>query len=130
MMNHRQLLILTIFTIHYINCSPYSLDTVMKRNRHLCGPRLKDALSLVCNNIFAPGKTKKADDLFSDDTFNFDEYDELDEMYSDDKEYKFPFLRKDNMIALPRKRKPGIVEECCHKPCTEEHLRLYCWKTY
>ncbi|CAG9819879.1 unnamed protein product [Phaedon cochleariae] len=114
MMNHRQLLILTIFTIHYINCSPYSLDTVMKRNRPLCGSRLKNALSLVCNQMFAPGKTKKADDSFSDDTFNFEEYEELDEMYPDDKEYEFPFLRKDNMIALPRKRKPALRERFCY----------------
>lgn len=25
-----------------------------------------------------------------------------------------------------KRRRRGIYNECCEKPCTEEHLRLYC----
>ncbi|XP_035017551.1 insulin [Hippoglossus stenolepis] len=84
--------------------------------QHLCGSHLVDALYFVCGErgfFFSPNR-----------------------LYKRDLEHLLGFLSKRaRQEHQPRrtlsgriepKVKRGIVEQCCHKPCSIHHLEGYC----
>lgn len=58
------------------------------------------------------------------------EYDYFPSESDEDNQLDFPFLERDTANSfLPirsRRRRAGIVNECCRNPCTLQHLSLYC----
>ncbi|XP_005916546.2 insulin [Haplochromis burtoni] len=94
-------------------CSPGGSSVPLK---HLCGSHLVDALYFVCGErgfFYNPSRTHKRD-----------------------VEHLLGFLskraRQDQRLwrALSGRDEPkvkrGIVEQCCHKPCSIYHLEGYC----
>ncbi|KAI3351937.1 hypothetical protein L3Q82_020760 [Scortum barcoo] len=84
--------------------------------QHLCGSHLVDALYFVCGErgfFYSPNRPHKRD-----------------------LEHLLGFLskraRQEQWLwrALPGRDEPkvkrGIVEQCCHKPCSIYHLEGYC----
>ncbi|XP_019935205.2 preproinsulin b [Paralichthys olivaceus] len=84
--------------------------------QHLCGSHLVDALYFVCGErgfFFSPNR-----------------------LYKRDLEHLLGFLsrrarqEKRPWRALAGRNEPkvkrGIVEQCCHKPCSIYHLEGYC----
>ncbi|XP_012159441.1 LIRP [Ceratitis capitata] len=99
----------------------------------VCGPALDSVLSTICENGFNT-KFKKSlewDDLGKND---------LDKNYLDTKDLDdemifpyaaFPFLAKIHggqvdTVAKSRRRREGVYDECCRKPCKMSELRAYC----
>ncbi|XP_043940818.1 insulin [Protopterus annectens] len=80
-------------------------------NQHLCGSHLVEALYLVCadNGFFYKPSGKREVDQFPDRGTQADELE------------AFSFGTPENM-----KVKRGIVEQCCHKPCSLYELENYC----
>ncbi|XP_030595445.1 preproinsulin b [Archocentrus centrarchus] len=94
-------------------CSPGASSAPFK---HLCGSHLVDALYFVCGErgfFYNPSRTHKRD-----------------------VEHLLGFLskraRQEQRLwrALSGRDEPkvkrGIVEQCCHKPCSIYHLEGYC----
>uniref|UniRef100_A0A3P9DG18 Insulin n=1 Tax=Maylandia zebra TaxID=106582 RepID=A0A3P9DG18_9CICH len=71
--------------------------------QHLCGSHLVDALYLVCG----------------DRGFFYNPRRDVDPLLGGENEVTF----KDQMEMMVKR---GIVEECCHKPCTIFDLQNYC----
>nr|UYV85203.1 insulin-like peptide 2 [Dendroctonus armandi] len=99
--------------------------------RH-CGDNLVELLNSLCKGIFGSPSKK-----FVIDVMNFPrKYQEIDNenrqsKYSTDLDLSYFNNRR--LQPLPpffsRKiRDPGVVDECCYKPCTNEQLLQYCGK--
>ncbi|KAM7398413.1 hypothetical protein PAMA_006362 [Pampus argenteus] len=76
--------------------------------QHLCGSHLVDALYLVCGDrgfFYTP----KRDSLPSETGNGKQRDDEMAELMLND-----------------QRMKRGIVEQCCHRPCTIFDLQNYC----
>ncbi|KAK7141494.1 hypothetical protein R3I93_015593 [Phoxinus phoxinus] len=86
---------------------PGSLSTP---SQHLCGSNLVDALYLVCGpkGFFYSNRGRR-------------DLDNLLVLLSNLADYEVTPLKEKVM-----KRKRGIVEQCCHRPCTIYHLEDYC----
>lgn len=55
------------------------------------------------------------------------EYDDgLFEKSDNEIDNDFPFISASGFLPIRYRRRSGIVEECCHKPCTRKHLSRYC----
>ncbi|KAK9963014.1 hypothetical protein ABG768_006239 [Culter alburnus] len=89
---------------------PGSLSTP---SQHLCGSNLVDALYLVCGpkGFFYSNRSRRDLDTLLVFLSNLADY----EVAEDD-----PLKEK------VMKMKRGIVERCCHRPCTIYHLEDYC----
>lgn len=60
----------------------------------------------------------------------FDDY-EFQENNGYEGKFSLPYVQKESvnsLLPMQKLRKKGIVEECCHKPCSQENLLLYCGK--
>ncbi|XP_018572613.1 LIRP-like [Anoplophora glabripennis] len=93
-----------------------------KRTRY-CGSHLTNTLSMVCRGRYPSYDKKSYGDGFS--------YNEYEGDYNDisDNDVDFPFLSKEySRFFVPQKIRRGIVDECCHKPCSINELRNYCGK--
>ncbi|KAL0175731.1 hypothetical protein M9458_028061, partial [Cirrhinus mrigala] len=90
---------------------PGSLPTP---SQHLCGSNLVDALYLVCGprGFFYTSRSRRDLETLLAMLSNLADY----EVAEDD-----PLKQKVMM-----KMKRGIVERCCHRPCTIYHLEDYC----
>lgn len=97
--------------------------------RKLCGAALTNALMAVCQG-FTNGRDKKFDSLLE----HIMEYDNQEEDYnaiiSPNQEQQQQHLYMPNLLNSlmdnGRPKRQGIVEECCHNPCSKRHLRAYC----
>ncbi|XP_015204783.2 insulin-like isoform X1 [Lepisosteus oculatus] len=85
-------------------------------NQHLCGSHLVEALYLVCGEkgfFYNPNKAKRdMEPVLGFLTGKSGQENEVDE---------YQFKQQGEM-----KVKRGIVEQCCHKPCTIYELENYC----
>ncbi|XP_029297655.1 preproinsulin b [Cottoperca gobio] len=94
----------------------YSPGVSSAPGQHLCGSQLVDALYFLCGErgfFFSPNRPHKRD-----------------------LEHLFGFLSKSARQEQRPWRAPsgheepkvkrGIVEQCCHKPCSIYHLEGYC----
>ncbi|KAG1962842.1 insulin preproprotein, partial [Pimephales promelas] len=79
-------------------------------SQHLCGSNLVDALYHVCGakGFFHSNRGRR-------------DLDNLLVLLSNLADYEVAPLKEKVM-----KRKRGIVERCCHRPCTIYHLEDYC----
>ncbi|XP_028896541.2 LIRP-like [Zeugodacus cucurbitae] len=89
----------------------------------LCGPALDMVLSTVCENGFNT-RFKKSMEWSVQDNGVMD--DELPFPYA-----SFPFLAKIHggqvdTVAKSRRRRQGVYDECCRKPCKMSELYSYC----
>ncbi|XP_077403114.1 insulin-like [Vanacampus margaritifer] len=76
-------------------------------SQHLCGPNLVDALNMVCGDRgFFTSSRRDIDSVLLD--FN--------EMVG------YAFKKKMDMMM----KRDGIVEQCCHQPCSMLVLDKYC----
>ncbi|ROL47298.1 Insulin, partial [Anabarilius grahami] len=82
---------------------PGSLSTP---SQHLCGSNLVDALYLVCGpkGFFYSNRSRRDLDTLLD----------------------YEVAEDDPLKEKVMKMKRGIVERCCHRPCTIYHLENYC----
>ncbi|TRZ00967.1 hypothetical protein DNTS_021543 [Danionella cerebrum] len=78
-------------------------------SQHLCGSNLVDALYLVCGSrgFFFSNRSRR--DL--ETLLDLADYD---------------VVESEPLKEKVMKMKRGIVEQCCHKPCTIFHLEDYC----
>ncbi|XP_052006213.1 preproinsulin b [Xyrauchen texanus] len=87
--------------------------SVATPSRHLCGSNLVDALYLVCGpkGFFYSNRSKRDLKALLHLLSNLADYEvvEADPL-------------KENVMKMKR----GIVEQCCHRPCTMYHLEDYC----
>ncbi|XP_006631776.1 insulin-like [Lepisosteus oculatus] len=84
-------------------------------NQHLCGSHLAEALYLVCGErgfTYDPDKMSGTEPGLGLLTGKAGEENVVDE---------YPFKEQGEM-----KVKRGIIEQCCHKPCTIYELESYC----
>ncbi|RZC34625.1 Insulin domain containing protein [Asbolus verrucosus] len=85
-----------------------------------CGKHLSQTLSAVCKGNYNT-LTKKTDI-----------YDTWDAQYTADGQrgLDFPYRSKVNARSLithyGRRRRRGVFNECCEKPCSHEELSSYC----
>ncbi|MBN3270715.1 INS protein, partial [Polyodon spathula] len=85
-------------------------------NQHLCGSHLVEALYLVCGErgfFYTPNKVKR--DMTSPFSFL------SGKTASENDVDEFP-LKQQGEVKVKR----GIVEQCCHSPCSLYHLENYC----
>ncbi|XP_010735398.2 preproinsulin b isoform X1 [Larimichthys crocea] len=84
--------------------------------QHLCGSHLVDALYFVCGErgFFYSQKHPHKRDL----------RDLLGFLSKRAKQYQWPWRARPGHDEPKVKR--GIVEQCCHKPCSIHHLEGYC----
>ncbi|XP_067613080.1 probable insulin-like peptide 5 [Eurosta solidaginis] len=87
----------------------------------VCGPALDMMLDSICENGFNM-KFKKSIE-WHDNTENADK---LPFQFG-----SFPFLAKIHggqidTLAKTRRRREGVYDECCRKPCTYNELLSYC----
>ncbi|XP_067312722.1 preproinsulin b [Pseudorasbora parva] len=89
---------------------PGSLSTP---SQHLCGSNLVDALYLVCGpkGFFYSNRSRR-------------DLDTLLVLLSHLADYEA--AEADPLKEKVMKMKRGIVEQCCHRPCTIYHLEDYC----
>ncbi|XP_072252172.1 preproinsulin b [Leuresthes tenuis] len=84
--------------------------------QHLCGSHLVDALYFVCGErgfFYTPSRTHKRD------------LEQLLGFLSERARQEERLWRVMSGRDEP-KVKRGIVEQCCHKPCSIHHLEGYC----
>ncbi|XP_076849455.1 insulin-like [Brachyhypopomus gauderio] len=80
--------------------------------QHLCGSHLVDALYLVCGeNFFFHNRKREVDSLLGFLPSKAGQEGEMAE---------FPYKEHEELV------KRGIVEQCCHKPCSIFDLQNYC----
>ncbi|XP_056129343.1 preproinsulin b [Lampris incognitus] len=94
-----------------------SQGVVSTPTQHLCGSHLVDALYFVCGErgfFYNPNRTAHKRDL--QPLLGF-----LSKSTRQEKK-----LWKDVSGHDEPKVKRGIVEQCCHKPCSIYHLESYC----
>nr|BBI47308.1 insulin-like peptide 1 [Gnatocerus cornutus] len=124
-MDKRVIFLVLVLNVIFVWSSPH-LTHLMNKREFFCGNKLTESLALVCKGIYnSPGKKSSMNDLFI-----YGEYDELfPNGNDDDNQLDFPFLQKEtanSFVPVRFRRKAGIVDECCHNPCTYKHLSLYC----
>ncbi|XP_055915202.1 probable insulin-like peptide 3 [Eupeodes corollae] len=90
----------------------------------LCGKKLNYTLALICRFGYGAKLRRSIEPLENVDKTNEDD----DSPQSDDAIAELPFFKKFQMSALAkiRRKRNGIADECCLKPCTISELRLYC----
>ncbi|XP_019875654.1 insulin isoform X2 [Aethina tumida] len=114
--------ILVVFCCVYlmvVDASPYYK---MDKRKQLCGEKLGKALSLICEGMYYNPKAKKN---YIDDLLNPEYNDGVEDMMG--WEMSYPFLTEESARNfVPIKGRRGIVDECCYKSCSTEHLKLYC----
>ncbi|XP_071373799.1 insulin-like [Centroberyx affinis] len=94
----------------------YSPGVASAPTQHLCGSHLVDALYFVCGDrgfFYSPNRTHKRD---LQPLLGF-----LSKRARQEKRLWRAMSGHDEP-----KVKRGIVEQCCHKPCTIYHLEGYC----
>ncbi|RWS28908.1 hypothetical protein B4U80_13668 [Leptotrombidium deliense] len=108
----------------------------------MCGKALADTLSLVCNKVFAtPAPQSKREDrlnsLYRDDLMWYPNYIHTnrfngfklnrnsDNINNLDLNAGKPETPMNNEFVLRRKKR-GVVDECCKNPCTLKTLKSYC----
>ncbi|XP_018789560.1 PREDICTED: LIRP-like [Bactrocera latifrons] len=89
----------------------------------VCGPAIDAALSIMCENGF---NTKFKKSLEWDGLANA-EPEELSPFGM----MNFPFLGRNHgghvdTVAKTRRRREGVYDECCRKPCSYSELLSYC----
>ncbi|RZC41225.1 LIRP [Asbolus verrucosus] len=123
-MDKRVILAFFFVNIIYVWSTPHLAHLMNKRDIY-CGPKLTETLALVCQGKYNSPSKKSITDLMA-----YNEYDELFPSESDeDSQLDFPFLQKEtanSFLPIRLRRKVGIVDECCKKPCSIRHLSLYC----
>ncbi|XP_068918212.1 LIRP-like [Tenebrio molitor] len=121
-MDNRVTFVFFLLNIIYVWCTPH-MASFMNKREVFCGPKLSDALALVCRGNYNPPSKKSMNDLLTYNT-----YDELFPSENDD-DLDFPFIQKEaanSFLPMRFARSRGVVDECCKKPCTYRHLTLYC----
>uniref|UniRef100_T1GAC2 Insulin-like domain-containing protein n=1 Tax=Megaselia scalaris TaxID=36166 RepID=T1GAC2_MEGSC len=95
----------------------------------LCGRLLTSTLQNLCvNGLYTNLKKKSVPETTYDDDVsvdgNFDSEGDMAPFYPsfDDK----IFMNKGSMLSKWRRRRNGIVNECCHKQCSINTLLTYC----
>jgi insulin len=123
-MDQRLLLLFLLVNSISVWSSPHKLHSINKRAEFFCGSKLSEALYMVCKGSYNSPTKKSMNDLFAY------EYDYFPSESDEDNQLDFPFLERDTANSfLPirsRRRRAGIVNECCRNPCTLQHLSLYC----
>ncbi|KAI1301902.1 hypothetical protein HDE_03206 [Halotydeus destructor] len=121
---------------------PHRLQT--RGGQRMCGRQLSDTMSLVCGDDgFASPLDKRSGGLV--DRLLMTKYQgKLDygldwnqglDMFADDYQHGDE-TPAENKVTFGKRSGPqadvfyrnvrGIVEECCHKPCTMTQMRMYC----
>ncbi|KAJ8948989.1 hypothetical protein NQ318_023013 [Aromia moschata] len=119
-MNFRTIFIIMILNVTYICCSPYLNHVWTKRSR-LCGPRLTEALRMVCRGEYASRDKKSFADILE-----YHDYDTEHPFHYVERDY--PFVPKEwaTSVIPQRLRRNGVVDECCYKSCSIKELQSYC----
>ncbi|XP_017491456.1 PREDICTED: probable insulin-like peptide 1 [Rhagoletis zephyria] len=91
--------------------------------RTVCGPAIDAVLDTICENGF---NTKFKRSMGWNDFGDNDVEDGLPSHYASS-----PFLAKIHggqvdTLAKTRRRREGVYDECCRKPCTYNELYSYC----
>nr|XP_018909198.1 PREDICTED: LIRP [Bemisia tabaci]URF53714.1 insulin-like protein 3 [Bemisia tabaci] len=123
---------------HFARGQPHFTRAARSDLPHLCGKRLSDALNIICRGGGPPFYFKRASQRFEDEYHDASDL----SMVSRDLDYpgalssqlssnEFPVVSETEMLSAAtddnfRRPRRQIVEECCLKPCTEDHLRSYC----
>ncbi|XP_067142323.1 bombyxin B-1 homolog [Centruroides vittatus] len=105
---------------HLVSSSPFQHRSNERRSIKACGSILAETVRLACSTITTtpiPEGKRFA--------YNYD-----DLLYPDlnllSKSYGFSNPRLASSFLSQQNKKRGIVDECCRKSCTFEHLLLYC----
>ncbi|XP_051505735.1 preproinsulin b isoform X2 [Myxocyprinus asiaticus] len=87
--------------------------SVATPSQHLCGSNLVDALYLICGpkGFFYSNRNKRDLEALLFLLSNLADYE---------------VVEADPLKEKVMKMKRGIVEQCCHRPCTVYHLEDYC----
>ncbi|KAB0796945.1 hypothetical protein PPYR_11006 [Photinus pyralis] len=101
-----------------------------------CGSYLADTMSMVCEGMYnSKGKRNMLGNLGLNKVNSREDYDENENVfYVDELVPSFPFRSREHARSLipfdyqKRSRKPGIVDECCHKACSFFEMASYCGK--
>nr|QBS36240.1 insulin-like peptide 1 [Chrysopa pallens] len=107
------------YTVNY----PSGSDSPQK----LCGAALTNTLMAVCQG-FTNGRDKKFNSLLD----HIMEYDNQDEdetgiiLPNQEQQHLYMPNLLNSLVDNGRVKRTGIVEECCHNPCSKRHLRAYC----
>ncbi|XP_017461074.1 PREDICTED: LIRP-like [Rhagoletis zephyria] len=94
------------------------LQQIIAQSR-VCGPAIDAVLDTICENGFNT-KFKKSM-----------EWKDLDNNYPPTRYASFPLLAgihggQVDTLAKTRRRREGVFDECCRKPCTYNELYSYC----
>nr|UES72909.1 insulin-like protein 5 [Carausius morosus] len=94
-------------------------DDISNVRIQACGSNLVSTVRLVCNSVYNSHLTKKSQRgvAMTDDYVLLSMLDQQHDKYS-----AYP-LGWSSMLTRQRR---GIVEECCHKPCSVSEWRQYC----
>ncbi|XP_030746491.1 probable insulin-like peptide 5 isoform X1 [Sitophilus oryzae] len=111
-------------------CCFFMSSTVPLQAKHYCGPALDTFLEILCNNqYYSPSKKSDNNFLAKRIPLKFNKYEDYLNHFnplSDDMESYGPNFNSLVSTINREVRKRGIVDECCSRSCTEEHLKLYC----
>ncbi|CAH0560864.1 unnamed protein product [Brassicogethes aeneus] len=114
------------FLTYFVSTSASPYYKNYEKKARLCGEKLGKALSIICDGNYNSPAIKKSNIQAFDD-FLANEYEDDNENGFLDLELSYPFLSEDNpRNFVPLKPRRGIVEECCHNPCSRTHLLTYC----
>ncbi|XP_055847203.1 probable insulin-like peptide 1 [Episyrphus balteatus] len=95
--------------------------------QRICGQGLRQTMEMVCPNGIGGYKTTKRSGLTLDDEDLNDDNTEDDFNFGLSLDM-LPFLTsmENSGLAKIRRRRHGIVHECCDKPCTMSEMLSYC----
>ncbi|XP_030746500.1 probable insulin-like peptide 5 isoform X2 [Sitophilus oryzae] len=118
------LVLVVLFSCIYVS------NTAPSESRRYCGDKLDAILELVCDKLyFQPSKKFDNNFLAKRIPLKFNKYEDYLNHFnplSDDMESYGPNFNSLVSTINREVRKRGIVDECCSRSCTEEHLKLYC----
>ncbi|CAH0385965.1 unnamed protein product [Bemisia tabaci] len=102
-----------------------------------CGKRMAEMLMMVCRGALSKRTLQKLDDEYqslgdeTDARLNLRELDYPGALFGQFYPNEFQIFNKAKALSTIndenfRRRRRGIVEECCYNACSKDDLRLYC----
>lgn len=127
-------LVVVVAVVFFASADNSDVRTAQDHKKIYCGQHLSQALSAVCHGNYntltkkQEGKPNHSPEPFGQSTthnFFFSVYNRWDQKRPD-----YPYKSKQAASSLitgfRRRRKRGVFNECCEKPCSHEELSTYC----